>query len=291
MTITQIRYFLTAARTLNFTKAAQQLYISQPALSKQIVSIERELNAMLFVREDNAVRLTPAGAMLAQEMEGFLQRYDQIVAQVRAANEGFSGTLRITTLAGQWLGPVISLCLQTFTQRHPGIALQMTQAGFREMRGMLERGETDLVLTMADDVSRDAALLWQPAGSAKAALALSVLLPAAQRDTLAAEELYNEPCLLLDPQESAGVSSQMRLSLRQLGLGQNTRLAPDLPTMAQWIEAGLGVGLINELSPLAANPNVRLLRDPALPPVPLGWAWRQDNCNPAIALLLGCMRK
>lgn len=69
MTITQIKYFITAAKCLNFTKAASKLYITQPALSRQISAIEEELNVQLFVRNNRSVKLTPAGMALVEPFE------------------------------------------------------------------------------------------------------------------------------------------------------------------------------------------------------------------------------
>ena len=64
MNLLQIHYFLAAADCLSFTQAADLLYITQPALSRQITAIEKELNLQLFVRTIRAVRLTPAGQAL-----------------------------------------------------------------------------------------------------------------------------------------------------------------------------------------------------------------------------------
>ena len=86
MNTTQIKYFLTAARTLNFTEAANQLYISQPALSKQITAIESELNMQLFIRSKKKVRLTPAGAVLLKEFPGIEEHYEDVVRKARIAN-------------------------------------------------------------------------------------------------------------------------------------------------------------------------------------------------------------
>lgn len=69
MTITQMKYFITAAKCLNFTKAASQLYITQSALSRQIVAMEEELNLQLFVRNNRQVKLTPAAVVLLEEFE------------------------------------------------------------------------------------------------------------------------------------------------------------------------------------------------------------------------------
>ena len=104
MNTTQIRYFLTAARALNFTEAARQLYISQPALSKQISAMESELNMMLFIRDKKKVRLTPAAMVLLKELPEFEQHYDDIILKAKIANEGNAGDLTIGILEGQMLG-------------------------------------------------------------------------------------------------------------------------------------------------------------------------------------------
>ena len=68
MNTTQIKCFLALAETLNFTKAAARLYMSQPGLSRQISSLEQELNTQLFIRGSKGVTTTPAGALLAREL-------------------------------------------------------------------------------------------------------------------------------------------------------------------------------------------------------------------------------
>lgn len=69
MTFSQLQYFATLARHLNFSRAAQTLYISQPTLSYQISELERELGTALFVRDKRRVYLTPAGAAILGDVE------------------------------------------------------------------------------------------------------------------------------------------------------------------------------------------------------------------------------
>ena len=73
MTIHQIECFLEAARTLNFTEAANHLYISQQGLSRQIASLEKELELRLFDRTTRDVRLTRSGELLSMALEGYPQ--------------------------------------------------------------------------------------------------------------------------------------------------------------------------------------------------------------------------
>ena len=64
MTLTQIKYFIEVAKCLNFSEAAEHLFITQPALSRQITAIETELNMQLFIRGSKKLSLTPSGQLL-----------------------------------------------------------------------------------------------------------------------------------------------------------------------------------------------------------------------------------
>lgn len=100
MTQLQIKYFLMAARCLNFTEAAKQLYISQPALSQQITAMEKELNMQLFIRSKGKLRLTPAGATFLEELPRYEAIFAEILKKAKFSNEGSYGMLRIGFLQG-----------------------------------------------------------------------------------------------------------------------------------------------------------------------------------------------
>ena len=67
MTYNQIRYFLKVAEELNFLKAAEKLYMTQPALGRQITALEKELNLQLLIRSTHGMKLTPAGKYFQKE--------------------------------------------------------------------------------------------------------------------------------------------------------------------------------------------------------------------------------
>ena len=83
MNSTQIKCFLALSETLNFTKAASRLYLTQPALSRQIVTLEQELNTLLFIRDSKNVSLTPAGALLSSELGGIYASLEALVSRVQ----------------------------------------------------------------------------------------------------------------------------------------------------------------------------------------------------------------
>lgn len=87
MTIKQLEYFMVIARNLSFTRASNEIYISQPALSRSIASLEKKLGVPLFVRDRHSVSLTPAGEVLAAELPALQEKLNMVIAAVKQMNK------------------------------------------------------------------------------------------------------------------------------------------------------------------------------------------------------------
>src|SRR5207247_8563442 len=97
-----LRYFVAVAEELHFGRAAQRLGIVQPALSKQIVALERELGVRLFVRSKRNVSITEAGEALYSEARDILQRVDHATDSAKLTDSGAIGSLAI-----RFIGPAM----------------------------------------------------------------------------------------------------------------------------------------------------------------------------------------
>jgi DNA-binding transcriptional LysR family regulator len=91
--IRDLRYFVAVAEELSFTKAAERLFISQPALSKQIRHLENTVRVRLFERDRRTVALTPAGAELLPRARQLVERWEEAVRAVEAVASGLGVTL------------------------------------------------------------------------------------------------------------------------------------------------------------------------------------------------------
>ena len=91
----QLRYFVAAAESRSFTKAADQFFISQTAVTQQIRLLEEMLGCPLFDRSTRPVSLTPAGKAFLTEAKAILERMDQAIDRAHGASTGLSGSLRI----------------------------------------------------------------------------------------------------------------------------------------------------------------------------------------------------
>ena len=121
--IEHFRQFLVLSEYLNFSLAAESLYITQPVLSRHITALEEEYDVKLFARTTQSVKLTPAGEYLKQRLEKLIDDYDDICAGLRMIKAGFSNRLRISCpyyAMYDYLGALPEL----FSDLYPEIRLQ-----------------------------------------------------------------------------------------------------------------------------------------------------------------------
>ncbi len=138
-----LKYFVAVADELHFGRAATRLHIVQPALSKSIMALERELGVQLFVRTKRSVAITEAGSVLALEARSILQRVDRAVDSVRLTNSGHSGRLEIGCIApATW--SILPVVLRRYRNRYPNVKLRLTELPSAEQLTALEQGAIDV---------------------------------------------------------------------------------------------------------------------------------------------------
>ena len=137
--VRDLRYFLAVARELQVSRAAETLYISQPALSKQIRALERQLRVPLFDREPGGVRLTRAGAEL-------VPRAERIVAEWEAAKQALARASDCALVIGMQTSPgrgVLPKVCARLVRDCPEARLQLRQIGWADRFAGLADRATD----------------------------------------------------------------------------------------------------------------------------------------------------
>lgn len=145
MNARQLEYAIRLARVRNFSQVAEELKISQPALSKQILNLESELGVKLFDRNTNPLKLTPAGEHFVQEAQELLYREDQLLRSMERFRSGEAGELIIgvTPFRSSYLMPGIVAKLR---RKFPGIRVRLAEYGSDILRREVAEGRYDLAV-------------------------------------------------------------------------------------------------------------------------------------------------
>ena len=143
MNIRQLEYFLAVASELNFTRAAEKLYVSQTAVTKQIQSLEEQLGVELFERTKKKVVLTAAGNVFRQEASNLIDHWKTSIERVRLASNGVSGSLAVGFATGSGRTR-IGQDMRDFVARYPSIGLTFENAAPSELLQMLRAGKVDV---------------------------------------------------------------------------------------------------------------------------------------------------
>ncbi|MDQ3090478.1 MAG: LysR family transcriptional regulator [Actinomycetota bacterium] len=237
-----LRYFVAVAEELHFSRAAERLFVSQPALSKQIRQLERSLRVDLFERDRRAVALTAAGEALQPHACELLRLWDdaRTAAARAAATESATLTIGLVTSVGR---DILSPTSRRFAERHPSSHLQMRQIAWHDPTAGLADGETDVAFVWLP-LPDPASFAWEPLASEPRWVALPVGHRLAGQEEVTLEELLEEPFLALP--SSAGPLRDFWLATEERG-GQPAHVAAEVASADATFEAvagGVGVALV-----------------------------------------------
>lgn len=144
MEIRHFRYFLAVARHRHFTRAAEQLGIAPPTLTRQIQDLESALGTRLFVREQREVRLTDAGRALQIEAELAVRQFETAQYNVQRAGRGEAGKIELGYVASAVFSGVLQGHVSEFRRRYADIDFTLTEQPMPVLPRMIEEGRLDL---------------------------------------------------------------------------------------------------------------------------------------------------
>jgi DNA-binding transcriptional LysR family regulator len=279
--------FLAVARELHFARAANTLTITQPALSRRIQSLERELGALLFVRDRRVVELTDAGRALVGPARETLEAARRAADAVRSAASGRTGRVRVG-YAGASSQPMIAELARVAGERLPGLTVELRSSNFAlPALDKVVRGQLDLALGR---------WAYLPAGVASRVVAVEslVLVVArghrlAQRDRVSMDELRDEHWVTLPSTLGSVLITELRRLAAVAGfVPLVTQEAPDTSTILALVGANIGCSLtLSSVADEEAGRGVVYLEiEEATEPVFARMAWRTNTKNAALRSLL-----
>lgn len=150
MYLEHLTTFVNLAETLNFSKTAINLNISQSSVSQAIASIEKQLGVTLFYRSRKAVSLTPAGSEFYDRIKPWLNEYNKAVQQVQQVQNKQKMNLTIGYSGTPYEHAVVPELVRAFCKEHPQTNVFLENYAHQELKEHLAHGNCDLIFTMPD---------------------------------------------------------------------------------------------------------------------------------------------
>ncbi|MDI3537878.1 MAG: LysR family transcriptional regulator [Eubacteriaceae bacterium] len=152
MDFRKLEYFIAAVECGSFTKAAQQCFISQTAMSQQIAAMEQELDLLLFDRSSYRPTLTPSGKAFYESSKTLVEIYEKGLEKASALKNKTTGSLKIG-ISGPIEKRFLPEILSRFVDLHPEVNLELLELSFRKLSEKIRNGEIDLMFGLASEIA------------------------------------------------------------------------------------------------------------------------------------------
>lgn len=209
----RLKVFKSVADNLSFTKAAQELFISQPAISKHIQELEKEYNTRLFDRMGNKIQLTTGGQLLLEHTIRILEAYQQLDYKMKALQQKSDGELRIgaSTTISQYVMPKI---IADFRRRYPQIRITMLSGNSRQVEEALSNERIDI--GMVEGVSRQPSFRYTPFMRDELVAIVRPQSPYSRWKDLTPSQIKEVPIVLREP--GSGSLETIRQAFKSLNI-------------------------------------------------------------------------
>ena len=284
-----LRYFAAVAAEGNLTRAAAQLFVSQPALTKQIKQLESQLGVRLFTRSRAGMTLTAAGHALADATAAVLADWDHALREVKAAASRAARVLRVGFMSSAANEATTQQIIAAFARRRPGWWVDMQQATWSDPTAGLARGDVDVALLRlpfpGQDDLRIEVLLTEPRW-----VVLPAAHPLAARDQICSADLWDEPFIAAPAETGCWRDYWLATDERE---GHPVRIGAVTDQPDAWLTAianGDGIALAPESAArYYARPGVTYRPVTGLSPSQVAVAWPPaSDTNPVVQDFVRC---
>src|SRR6185436_14218305 len=194
MELRHLRYFLAVGEAWNFTKAAAQLRVAQPALSRQVQDLEEEIGVDLLRRSPRGVTLTAEGKLFLEEVRELLNRTDEAVEKVRALARGEYGELHVGYAPTPTVG-ILPPALAAFQKSVPRVKLLLHDLSSDELISGLRNGTLELAIMVEPTGEQTAGIEFELLRTSPLSVAMTAAHPFARLKSIPLEKLAAEPLI------------------------------------------------------------------------------------------------
>ena len=292
MDIKNLKYFLSAARHLNFSEAAKECFVTQTAMSLCIAKMENEINFRLFYRTNHMMQLTPAGRVFHEEVQKTIKCYEDSVKRGYSASLGYEGILRVD-FPNYLERLFVPRLAKLFHQHYPKIEIKLDQNEQWIINDRLKNGECDIALVFPYELENNDDICIEKMDMYKSCVATSPNHRFASLSSVNVEMLKNETLIIMGPEQMPNLHRRMLNSFDRYGVKVRDFIeVKSIASILALVEAELGIGIMLSYIKQAASQDIVFVDLDDYPElVGISFAYLRSNDNPALKLFLDIIKK
>ncbi len=280
----QIEYFLAAAENLSFTKTANEKYVSQPAVSKQISAMEEELGVELFARGYKCTKLTPAGQMFADYFRKQREDLKILTRQARDNHQNEILTLKIGCGSGWTMDDFFAESKKKMLEQDDKLHLHLESYAFHQIVTALHENEIDIGITLESSITPMPTLEMLRFAKVQQGILFSRNHPFAGREDLVPYDFKNEIFFVPGTDRTSFIVDLVNGFCEPYNFTPRIQLVRNTEALKLNVLNGFGVAITDYWTYQADGS--RYLYLPLESTHTIVAAWRCNNANPAIPLLV-----
>ncbi len=239
----QLRCFLAVANTLNFARAAQQMNISQPAITHQIKSLENELSVQLFRRTTRLVEITPEGQSFLADARSMIAIEAQ--AKLRFQNPKDKPMERLSIACGSYnTFSLLPQALSQLGQRYPNLHPHLTAVPRDQLFQLLENGAADVALAIYDSKEQRPRMVFKPLKESPIVCVCQENHLLTGQETVTLEQLRRQSLIFCNPIQLIPEVARLQWQLAEGKDPVQIQFASSVETAAILAQAGFGLAML-----------------------------------------------
>ncbi|TDG07155.1 LysR family transcriptional regulator [Paraburkholderia guartelaensis] len=292
MELRHLRYFIAVAELRSVRAASEQLHVTQPAISRQVQSLEEAIGVALFERTPRGLVLTPAGEAYLAEAREILARVDAANRLARQIASGLHGNLRVGFVENAAWSGVVSRALREFEQAVPDVRLELLPMNTPEQlesiaEGRLNGGFCYRVGMLPEGIAS------MPVLEQNVVLAVPEAWPLGKAGAVVAAALRDTPFIVFPRRVYPAYYDRLLAACAERGLTLDIRQEASTETaILSLVSAGMGAAIVNAANRDRPPARVRFvdLQDLSVP-LPLEFCFGESETNPALKRFVDQLRK
>lgn len=271
----QLHCFITVADTLNFAKAAQLLNVSQPAVSRQIVMLEKELDTTLFTRTTRNVALTDSGKVFLIEAKDIYNRMN--TARIRVQKSEYA-TFPILSIACSndadldFFTVVLKRCRKYFPELRPYIRV-IPQ---KQILKLFRENELDLILSYRQDIFASKELQYLPLFLNDVCCVVEEGHPFTEKKTLCKADLFQDNLIICNSSAQPPAIRELQKELEYHHAVETLYFCDDIPVAVSLARAGYGFAVLPDVQQVTSV-DIRCIPIKDIKPISYGVYYKKDN--------------